>query len=85
MVVKLTPTPPPVYILRSIAMALDPPPDDWTDISLDTLILRIQQFAGPQGYAVLKGRTVAFKKDGLVRKVWLRCDPGGQGRRVLWY
>ena len=48
-------------------MALDLPPDDWTDISLDALILRVQQHAGPQGYAVVKARTVAFK-DGLPRK-----------------
>lgn len=39
-------------------MALDPPPDGWTDISLDALILRIQQHASPQGYAVVKARTV---------------------------
>ena len=79
MVVKPTPTPPPAYILRSIAMALAPPPDDWTDTSLDTLILRIQQHAGPQGYAVLKGRIVAFK-DGLVRKAWLRYNNGATVR-----
>ena len=35
MVVKPTPTPPPAHILRSIAMALAPPPDDWTDTSLN--------------------------------------------------
>ena len=39
------------------AMALDPPPDGWTDISLDNLILRIQSYTGPKGYAVVKART----------------------------
>lgn len=58
-------------------MALDPPPDDWTDSSLDSLMLRIQEHAGSQGYAVVKARTVAFK-DKLVRKAWLRCDHGGK-------
>ena len=49
----------------------------WTDTSLDDLILRVQQHVGSRGYAVVKGRTVAFKKDKIARKAWLRCDRGG--------
>ena len=58
-------------------MALDPSPSDWSDSSLDTLILRIQEHAGSQGYAVVKGITKRFK-DGPFRKIWLRCDRGGK-------
>ena len=59
-------------------MVLSPPPDGWTDVSLDGLILRVQQHAGSEGYAVVKARTAVFKKDGLVRKAWIRCDRGGK-------
>ena len=59
-------------------MALDPPLDGWTDISLENLILRIQDYAGPKGYAVVKARTKQFKSSGLDRKVWIRCDRGGE-------
>ena len=38
-------------------MALEPPPDGWTDYDLDSLILRIQKHAKDQGYAVVKART----------------------------
>ena len=61
-------------------MALDPPPDGWSGVDLDTLILRVQQHAGSQGYAVVKGRTTAFKKDGLVNEpavATLRGRPPG--------
>ena len=65
-----------IYTTHS-SNGLDPPPDDWADSSLDSLMLRIQEHAGSQGYAVVKARTVAFK-DKLVRKAWLRCDHGGK-------
>ena len=39
---------------------MESPPSDWTDSSLDTLVLHIQEYAGPQGYAVVKGLTKRF-------------------------
>ena len=38
----------------------------------------MQQYAGPQGYAVLKARTKKFKKTKLDRRAWIRCDRGGK-------
>ena len=65
------------YHIQLTLMALEPPPGNWDDTSLDALILCIQQHAGSQGYAVVKGQKVSFK-DGIVRKAWLRCDRGGK-------
>ena len=59
-------------------MHLQLPPADWKDTLLDSLILRIQRYAGPQGYAVVKGRTKKFKKTKLDRRAWIRCDRGGK-------
>ena len=59
-------------------MHLQPPPADWEDALLDSLIYRIQRYAGPQGYAVVKGRTKKFKKTKLDRRAWIRCDRGGK-------
>ena len=58
-------------------MALEPPPDGWTDVSINALILRVQKHAQSQGYAIVKGRTESFK-DGVIRKAWIRCDRGGE-------
>ena len=57
-------------------MVLDPPPIGWTDVDLNALILRIQNYASSQGYAVLKSIIKRFKDD-IVRKAWIRCDRGG--------
>ena len=56
-------------------MILDSSSNNWTNISIDTLILRINQYAGSQGYAVLKQRIKIFQ-DGVVRKIWIRYDRG---------
>lgn len=40
--------------------------------------VRVQEHAGPEGYAVIKARTVVFKKDELTKKTWIRCDRGGK-------
>ena len=58
-------------------MALAPPPNDWMDTNIDALLLRVNQHAGPEGYAVVKRRSNAFK-DGVPKKVWIRCDRGGK-------
>ena len=42
-------------------MILAPLPDGWTDTSLDAFILRIQEHAGPEDYAVVKARTLQWR------------------------
>lgn len=64
----------PIYIIN-IIMNLEPPPTDETYLSLPTLITAVNEFAGPQGYAVVKRRTKNSKK-GEIRKAWLGCDRG---------
>ena len=59
-------------------MPLQPPPEGWQAALLDSLVLRMQQYAGPQGYAVLKARTKKFKKTKVDRRAWIRCDRGGK-------
>jgi hypothetical protein len=60
-------------------MELLPPdlPDHYP--TLDALFLAVNTFAGPQGYGVVKKRS---KKNaqGVIRKAWLRCDKGRDGK-----
>ena len=71
------------YILPT-AIYLQPPPADWQDALLDSLILRIQRYAGPQGYAVVKERTKKFKKTKLDRRAWIQCNRGGKPEKKLY-
>ena len=66
---------------------LAPPEDGQSFESLEDLILRVNEHAGRQGYAVVLGRTKKSKLK-VTRKAWLVCDrgrksngPTGQDRR----
>ena len=47
--------------------------------SLEDLIQRLNEHAGPRGYAIVLARTKK-NKDGNTRKAWLICDRGGRVR-----
>ena len=71
--------------LRVIPLA--PPEDGQSFESLKDVVLRINEHAGPRGYAVVLARTKKSKL-GVTRKAWLICDrgrktrePRGQNRR----
>ena len=57
-------------------MTLQPPPTDDDYYDLNSLIKSVNEFAGAQGYAVVKKRTQVSKK-GVLRKAVLMCDRGG--------
>ena len=66
---------------------LAPPEDGQSFESLEDLVLRVNEHAGRQGYAVVLGRTKKSKLK-VTRKAWLICDrgrktdgPRGQDRR----
>lgn len=60
-------------------MALAPPPEGGLFVSLDSLVVAVNNHAGPEGYAVVIAR-VKINKKGEKRKAWLRCDRGGKTR-----
>lgn len=58
-------------------MPLAPPTEGHLFDNLESLVLIVNQHAGPEGYAVVIARTKVSKK-GEKRKAWLRCDRGGK-------
>ena len=56
-------------------MPLTPPENLQTFESLEDLILRVNEHAAPQGYAVVILRTKKSKLK-VTRKAWLICDRG---------
>ncbi len=44
-------------------------------------VLGVQQHAEPEGDAVIKARTVVFKKDELTKKAWIRCNRGRKSEK----
>ena len=60
-------------------MPLRPPEDGQSFESLQDLILRVNEHAAPEGYAVVMTRTKKSKL-GVTRKAWLICDRGGRIR-----
>lgn len=57
-------------------MPLRPPEDGQ---SFEDLILRVNEGAGPQGYAVVLLRTKKTKL-GVKNKAWIKCDRRGKTR-----
>ena len=57
-------------------MSLRPPEDGQSFESLDDLVIRVNEHAAPQGYAIVL-RTKKSKL-GIRRKAWLICDRGGK-------
>ena len=60
-------------------MSLRPPEDGQSFESLDDLVIRVNEHAAPQGYAIVLSRTKKSKL-GIRRKAWLICDRGGKPR-----
>jgi hypothetical protein len=48
-------------------------------LTLNDLVRAVNEFAGSQGYAVIKKRTKLSKK-GVLRKAVLKCDKEGNGK-----
>jgi hypothetical protein len=57
--------------------ALAPPPEKAYP-SIDAAIADVNTFAGPRGYAVVKGRTNKNKNKTRIKKQWVLCDRGGK-------
>ena len=75
--------------MASYSGGLAPPTNVQAFDSLEDLIIKVNEHAAPQGYAVVFGRTKKFKL-GERRKAWLVCDRGrkshessGQKRRHI--
>ncbi len=71
---------PPVSTAFAGPMSLAPPPVSgqvYDDVKL--LIEGLNQYAGPEGYAVVTARTKKSKK-GVDRIVYIRCDRGGKAK-----
>ena len=73
------PPPTPPTTINQTAMTLLPPPEGLSDVTRESLIRKVQEHAGPEGYAVVTYRSKQNKK-GVVSKVWLRCTRGGKIR-----
>jgi hypothetical protein len=57
--------------------ALAPPPEKAYP-SIDAAIADVNTFAGPRGYAVVKGRINKNKNKTRIKKQWVLCDRGGK-------
>jgi MULE transposase domain len=62
--------------------ALAPPPEKAYP-SVDAAIADVNTFAGPRGYAVVKGRVNKNKNFTRIKKVWIQCDRGGKVRSTI--
>ena len=63
-------------------MVMQPPPAvDYP--SLDALVEAVQAHAVAEGYAIVKSRSKAGYKSGIVAKVDIICERGGEPRRKL--
>ena len=60
-------------------MPLAPSIIDQDFASLEAILRAVNEHAGPEGYAVVIGRTKKSKL-GVTRKVWIICDRGGKIR-----
>ena len=58
---------------------LAPPPTGAIHTSHEELLKQVQEHAGRHGYAVIKLRSKASKKN-VLRKIWLACDRGRKKR-----
>jgi len=80
MTIQSIPPPLPLSTLLLPLVQLTPPCGIYE--SVEVAIREMNLWAGPLGYAVIKGRT-EYRKDKSLQKAWVICDRGKKSRLLV--